>query len=40
MLSRTCRVVLLGDWLRLFTYAVFDGEHLFLEDYVEGETQP
>ena len=40
MLSRTCRVVLLGDWIRLFTYAVYDGEHLFLEDYVEGETQP
>ena len=40
MLSRTARVVILGDWIRLFTYAVYDGEHLFLEDYVEGETQP
>lgn len=40
MLSRTARVVLLGDWINLFTYAVFDGEHLFLEEFVEGETQP
>ena len=23
-----------------FTYAVFDGEHMFLEEYVEGESQP
>ena len=23
-----------------FAYAVFDGEHLFLEEYVEGESQP
>lgn len=40
MLSRTARVVLLGDWISLFTYAVFDGEHLFLEEYIEGETEP
>ncbi|MDO5075070.1 MAG: UDP-2,3-diacylglucosamine diphosphatase [Bacteroidales bacterium] len=40
MLSRTARVVLLGDWINLFTYAVFDGEHLFLEEYIEGETEP
>ena len=40
MLSRTSRVVLLGDWIQLFTYAVFDGEHLFLEDFVEGDSQP
>jgi len=23
----------------LFSYAVFDGENLFLENYIEGETQ-
>jgi hypothetical protein len=40
MLSRTARVIILGDWITLFTYAVFDGEHLFLEEYIEGETEP
>ena len=40
MLSRTARVLLLGDWVNLFTYAVFDGENIFLEEYVEGETEP
>ena len=40
MLSRTSRVVLLGDWIQLVTYAVCDGEHLFLEDFVEGDSQP
>lgn len=40
MLSSTARVVILGDWINFFSYAVFDGEHLFLENYIEGETQP
>lgn len=40
MLSKSSRVVILGDWISLFTYAVFDGENLFLEDYIEGETEP
>lgn len=40
MLSRTARVLILGDWITQFTYAVFDGEHLFLENYVEGESRP
>lgn len=39
MLSRTTRVLILGDWITQFTYAVFDGENLFLENYVEGETE-
>ena len=39
MLSSTARVVVLGDWIQSFSYAVFDGEHLFLEQYIEGETQ-
>lgn len=34
------RMLILGDWISQFTYAVFDGEHLFLEEYVEGESQP
>ena len=40
MLSRSARVVVLGDWISQFSYAVFDGEHLFLEEFVEGESQP
>ena len=40
MLSRTTRMMVLGDWIWQFSYAVFDGEHIFLETYVEGETQP
>jgi UDP-2,3-diacylglucosamine hydrolase len=40
MLSRQTRVVILGDWISQFTYAVFDGERLFLENYVEGESEP
>lgn len=40
MLNRNSRVLILGDWISQFTYAVFDGEHLFLENYIEGETEP
>lgn len=39
-LDNNTRVLILGDWIWQFTYAVFDGEHLFLEQYIEGETQP
>lgn len=39
-LNRQTRLMILGDWISQFTYAVFDGEHLFIEDYVEGESQP
>ena len=39
-LGPKARMLILGDWIRLFTYAVFDGEHLFLEQYVEGESRP
>ena len=37
-LSRQTRVIILGDWITQFTYAVYDGEQLFLENYVEGES--
>lgn len=40
MLAKTTRLVILGDWITQFTYAVYDGEHLFMEDFIEGETQP
>ncbi len=39
MLSHQCRMLVLGDWISQFTYAVFDGERLYMENYVEGETQ-
>ena len=34
------RMLILGDWIWQFTYAVYDGEHMLLEEYVEGESQP
>ncbi len=40
MLRKSTRLVILGDWITQFTYAVFDGEHFFLEEFVEGESQP
>ncbi|MCD8284702.1 MAG: UDP-2,3-diacylglucosamine diphosphatase [Prevotellaceae bacterium] len=39
MLSRSARLFVIGDWVSLCTYLVYDGENLFLENYVEGETQ-
>lgn len=40
MLARETRLLILGDWISQFTYAVYDGEHLFLEAFVEGESEP
>ena len=40
MLNKKTRMIILGDWIWQFTYAVFDGEHLFMENYVEGESEP
>lgn len=39
-LSHTARLMILGDWITQFTYAVFDGERLWMENYIEGETEP
>ena len=39
MLSRTTRILILGDWITECTYAVYDGENIFLENYIEGETR-
>lgn len=39
MLSRSSRMMILGDWITQFTYAVFDGSNLFMENYIEGETK-
>ena len=40
MLSRKTRMMIIGDWITQFTYVVYDGEHMFLEEYVEGESKP
>ncbi|MBR2250186.1 MAG: UDP-2,3-diacylglucosamine diphosphatase, partial [Prevotella sp.] len=40
MLNKKTRMIILGDWIWQFTYAVFDGEHLFMENYVEGQSAP
>ena len=39
MLSHTSRILILGDWISDFSYAVFDGENLFMEQFIEGETE-
>lgn len=40
MLTSKTRMMILGDWISLFTYVVWDGEHLFMENYIEGESKP
>ncbi len=39
-LERHTRLLILGDWITQFSYAVYDGTHLFLAEYVEGESLP
>ena len=39
LLSKTCRMMILGNWYDRFTYAVFDGENMYMENYIEGETE-
>ncbi|MCI7045930.1 MAG: UDP-2,3-diacylglucosamine diphosphatase [Prevotella sp.] len=39
-LSKSVRMMILGDWISQFTYVVFDGDHLLLEEYEEGLSQP
>ena len=34
MLSRKSRMMIIGDWLQYFSYAVFDGENLSLEQKI------
>ena len=38
-LTRKARMIILGDWITHFSYVVFDGEHLFMEQYIEGVSQ-
>lgn len=37
MLTKQTRLMILGDWISQFTYAAYDGDHIFMENYVEGE---
>ncbi|EPT34421.1 UDP-2,3-diacylglucosamine diphosphatase [Phocaeicola abscessus] len=39
MLTHSARMMIVGDWIESYSYAVFDGENLFLEQYVEGESR-
>jgi UDP-2,3-diacylglucosamine hydrolase len=39
MMSSSTRILILGDWIRFFSYAVFDGITLTLEHYIEGESE-
>jgi UDP-2,3-diacylglucosamine hydrolase len=39
MLTHSARMMILGDWIQDFSYAVFDGENMYLEQYVEGESE-
>ena len=39
-LSKRARMMVLGDWINQFTYAVFDGQHMLLQEYIEGESRP
>lgn len=38
VLSKQSRVMILGEWISEFTFAVFDGENMFMDNYIEGET--
>ena len=38
-LTHRARVVILGDWISHFSYVVFDGEHFFVQQYIEGESR-
>ncbi len=38
-LSNDARMLVLGDWISHFTYAVWDGLSLTLHNYVEGESK-
>lgn len=40
MLSRSARMIILGDWISQFTFARYDGKSFVLDSYLEGETEP
>jgi len=38
-LTKKARVIILGDWISQFSYVVYDGQHLFMQQYIEGESK-
>ena len=38
MLSHECRMMIIGEWFKKFTFVTFDGENLKMDNYIEGET--
>lgn len=40
VLSHDTRLLILGDWISQFTYAIFDDRGLRIDNYLEGETKP
>ena len=32
-------MIILGDWISHFSYVVWDGEHFFMQQYIEGESK-
>ena len=38
MLSNKSRMMIIGDWIQFFSYAVFDGENLSLEQFEESQS--
>ena len=40
MLTHEARLLILGEWMTLFTFVVWDGEYLFMDNFIEGETEP
>ena len=38
-LTKKARVIILGDWISQFSYVVYDGEHLLMQQYIEGESK-
>lgn len=38
MLNHDCHMIILGEWFSMFTFVVFDGENLRMDNYIEGET--
>jgi UDP-2,3-diacylglucosamine hydrolase len=38
-LTKKARVIILGDWITQFSYVVWDGDHLLMQQYIEGESK-
>ncbi len=39
-LNPATRMLIIGDWIKLFTFVVWDGKRLTMDNYIEGETKP